>query len=240
MFVSCSIASIGGRMRVLIVEDDRKLASLLRRGLDEAGLHVQLVHDGEAALRWLAIERAGVIVLDVMLPDADGFSVCRSLRARGDWTPILMLTARDAIEDRIRGLDGGADDYVAKPFSFDELAARVRALARRGPVEHPVELAAGDLRMLPAQRRAWRGEQELDLSTTEFALLEALLRHRGQLLVREQLLDHAWPVDPQRRSNVVDVYIRYLREKVDRPFGVKSIETVRGTGYRLRGDGGRA
>jgi two-component system OmpR family response regulator len=226
-------------MRVLIVEDDRKLASLLRRGLDEAGLHTQLVHTGEAALRWLESDRAGVVVLDVMLPGLDGFGVCRVLRERGDWTPILMLTARDGVEDRIRGLDGGADDYVPKPFSFAELAARVRALARRGPVEHPVELRAGDLRMLPAQRRAWRAEQEIDLSTTECALLEALLRHRGQTLDREQLLEHAWPPDQDRRSNVVDVYIRYLREKVDRPFGVTSIETVRGTGYRLRRDGGR-
>jgi two-component system, OmpR family, response regulator len=238
MFVSCPLSSIEP-MRVLIVEDDRKLGSLLRRGLDEAGLHAHLVGDGETALRWLATESAGVIVLDVMLPGDDGFGVTRALRERGDWTPILMLTARDAVEDRVRGLDGGADDYVAKPFSFDELAARVRALARRGPVERPVELTAGDLRLLPAQRRAWRGDTELQLSTTEYALLEALLRHRGQVLDRTQLLDHAWPADQDHRSNVVDVYIRYLREKVDRPFGVQSIETIRGTGYRLRGDGGR-
>jgi two-component system OmpR family response regulator len=226
-------------MRVLIVEDDRKLGSLLRCGLEEAGLHTHLVADGETALRWLETDAAGVVVLDVMLPGVDGFGICRALRDRGDWTPILMLTARDAIDDRIRGLDGGADDYVAKPVSLGELAARVRALARRGPVAHPVELGAGDLRMRPAERRAWRGEHELDLSATECRLLEALLRHAGQVLDRGQLLDHAWPVDEDRRSNVVDVYIRYLREKVDRPFGVQSIETVRGTGYRLRADGGR-
>jgi two-component system OmpR family response regulator len=226
-------------MRVLIVEDDRKLAGLLDRGLAEAGMQTDVANAGGAALAWLRANRADVVVLDIMLPDGDGFSVCSQLRERRDWTPILMLTARDAVEDRVRGLDGGADDYLPKPFSFDELAARLRALARRGPVERPVELRAGDLRLSPASRRAWRGERELDLSTTERELLEVLLRHRGQVLDRGQLLDHAWDTRQERQSNVVDVYIRYLREKVDRPFGVTSIETVRGTGYRLRADGGR-
>ena len=226
-------------MRVLIVEDDRKLARLLDRGLAEAGMQTDVAHAGGAAVAWLSANHADVIVLDVMLPDGDGFSVCSQLRERRDWTPVLMLTARDAVEDRVRGLDGGADDYLPKPFSFDELAARLRALVRRGPVERPVELRAGDLRLLPASRRAWRGDSELELSTTERALLEVLLRHRGQVLDRNQLLDHAWDARQDRRSNVVDVYIRYLREKVDRPFGLTSIETVRGTGYRLRADGGR-
>ena len=172
-------------------------------------------------------------------PTATASPSARSCASAGTGRPVLMLTARDAVEDRVRGLDGGADDYLPKPFSFDELAARLRALVRRGPVERPVELRAGDLRLVPASRRAWRGDCELDLSTTERALLEALLRHRGQVLDRTQLLDHAWDASHDRRSNVVDVYIRYLREKVDRPFGVTSIETVRGTGYRLRADGGR-
>ena len=226
-------------MRVLIVEDDRKLSELLRRGLREQGMVADVVHRGDEAM---TIARAGdydSIVLDVMLPGADGFAVCRSLRSSGVWSPVLMLTARDGVDDRVRGLDGGADDYLVKPFAFDELTARLRALARRGPVERPVVLAAGDLRLDPARRQAWRGEVELELSTTEFALLETLLRHAGQVLHRDQLLQHAWEDSRERFSNVVDVYVRYLREKVDRPFGVRSIETVRGTGYRLRRDGGR-
>jgi two-component system OmpR family response regulator len=226
-------------VRVLLAEDDRKLARLIRQGLGELGMRVEVVGRGDRALDTLLREPVDVAVLDVMLPGADGFAVCEGLRAEGVQTPVLMLTARDAVEDRVRGLDGGADDYLAKPFSFDELAARVRALARRGPVARPVVLTAGDLGYDPAGRRAWRGEAELDLSTTERALLETFLRHKGQVLDREQLLAHAWGATGERRSNVVDVFVRYLREKVDRPFGVASIETVRGTGYRLRADGGR-
>jgi two-component system OmpR family response regulator len=226
-------------MRVLIVEDDAKLSALIRRGLREEAMVADVVGEGEAALT-AASERAyDAVVLDVMLPGADGFEVCRRLRDRGVWSPVLMLTARDAVEDRVRGLDAGADDYLTKPFSFDELTARLRALARRGPAERPVVLEAGDLRLDPARRQAWRGDTELDLSTTEYALLETFLRHRGQVLDRDQLLDHAWEASQERTSNVVDVYVRYLREKVDRPFGVRAIETVRGTGYRLRADGGR-
>jgi two-component system OmpR family response regulator len=226
-------------MRVLIAEDDRKLARLLERGLGEAGMNVETIGDGDGALHAL-LEGAptDVAVLDVMLPGLDGFEVCERMRAAGVWTPVLMLTARDGVRDRVRGLDGGADDYLAKPFSFDELAARLRALARRGPVERPVVLSAGPLRYEIAARRAWRGETELDLSTTERTLLEAFLRHAGQILTREQLLTLAWDARADRSSNVVDVYVRYLREKVDRPFGVTSIETIRGTGYRLRADGG--
>jgi two-component system OmpR family response regulator len=227
-------------MRVLIAEDDRKLAGLLERGLGESGMRVQLVGRGDDALSELSRGGVDVAVLDVMLPGLDGFEVCERMRAAGIWTPVLMLTARDGVEDRVRGLDGGADDYLSKPFSFDELAARLRALARRGPVERPVVLTAGDLRYDPATRRASRGDAELDLSTTERALLETFLRHRGQVLDRDQLLEQAWDPRHQPRSNVVDVYVRYLREKVDRPFGVESIETVRGTGYRLRADGGVA
>jgi two-component system, OmpR family, response regulator len=229
-----------GSVRVLIAEDDVKLSRLLERGLTEAGMRVTLVRRGDDALAALRADPVDVAVLDVMLPGLDGFAVCEQLRAAGVWTPVLMLTARAAVEDRVRGLDGGADDYFPKPFSFDELTARLRALARRGPVVRPTVLEAGDLRYETATLHAWRGETELELSTTERLLLETFLRHPGQLLDRDQLLDHVWGAGHEPRSNVVDVYVRYLREKIDRPFGVTSIETVRGTGYRLRRDGGRA
>ena len=227
-------------MRVLVVEDDPKLAGMLRRGLQGDGMAVDLADRGEDA-RWMAGATAyDAIVLDVMLPGMDGFTVCRTLRDDEVWSPVLMLTARDAVEDRVAGLDGGADDYLTKPFSFAELGARLRALARRGPVERPTVLSAGDLRLDPAARRVWRGDQELALSAKELALLEAFLRRKGDVLDRYQLLEQAWDQDYENRSNVVDVFVRYLREKVDRPFGVESIETVRGAGYRLRPDGGRS
>ena len=178
------------------------------------------------------------IVLDVMLPGLDGFATCRRLRADGVWVPVLMLTARDAVEDRVRGLDGGADDYLTKPFSLAELTARLRALARRGPIERPAVLSAGDLRLDPATREVWRGETAIELSAREFALLETFLRRPGQVLTQDQLLEAAWDLGFGPRSNVVEVYVRYLREKIDRPFDVHSIETVRGMGYRLRRDGG--
>ncbi len=226
-------------MRVLVAEDDRKLAGLLARGLREAGMVVDVVHRGDEALAAGRGAQYDALVLDVMLPGLDGFAVCRGLRDARVWSPILMLTARDAVEDRVRGLDGGADDYVPKPFAFEELTARLRALARRGPIERTAQLVAGDLRLDPAARRAWRGDAELALSTLELALLETFLRHAGQILTRTQLLAQAWPDPDGVGSNVVDVYVGYLREKVDRPFGVTSLETVRGLGYRLREDGGR-
>src|SRR5216117_451229 len=176
------------------------------------------------------------IVLDVMLPGRDGFETCRELRKAGVWAPVLMLTARDSVGDRVAGLDAGADDYLTKPFSFAELLARLRALSRRGGVERPAQLAVGDLVLDPATRQAWRGDAEIHLSPKEFALLEAFMRRPGQVLSRLQLIEHAWDFAYENRSNVVDVYVRYLREKVDRPFGTKSIETVRGVGYRLRED----
>ena len=176
------------------------------------------------------------IVLDVMLPGADGFEVCRRLRESGRWSPVLMLTARDAVEDRVAGLDAGADDYLTKPFSFAELLARLRALARRAPLERPTVLEAGDLRLDPATRRAWRGDVEIGLSAKEFALLETFMRRPGEVLSRYQLLEHCWDYGYENRSNVVDVYVRYLREKIDRPFGRKSLETVRGAGYRFKGE----
>jgi two-component system OmpR family response regulator len=221
-------------VRVLVVEDERKLGELLVRGLREEGYAADVADRGEAAL-WMAnAVDYDAIVLDVMLPGVDGFDVCRRLRRDGVWTPVLMLTARDAIEDRITGLDTGADDYLTKPFSFDELLARIRALTRRAPAERPAVLEVGDLRLDPAAHRAWRSEQELDLTAKEFALLELLMRRAGIALTRTQLLDGAWDLAFESRSNVIDVYIRYLRDKIDRPFGRESIETVRGVGYRLR------
>jgi two-component system OmpR family response regulator len=178
------------------------------------------------------------LVLDVMLPGVDGLEVVRRLRAQDIWTPVLLLTARDAVGDRVGGLDAGADDYLTKPFSFAELLARVRAIARRGPVERPTVLTVGDLRLDPAAHRAWRGDAELALSTREFSLLELLMRNAGSALTRVQLLDGAWDMAFESRSNIVDVYMGYLRSKIDRPFGRASIETVRGVGYRLREDGG--
>jgi two-component system OmpR family response regulator len=226
-------------MRVLIVEDEVKLASMIRRGLREDGMAADVAVKGEDALWMAASTDYDAIVLDLMLPGLGGFEVCRQLRADGVWAPVLMLTARDAIEDRVEGLDTGADDYMVKPFSFAELAARLRALARRGPVERPTVLALGDLHLDPASRRVWRDGKDIGLSAREFSLLETFMRRPGQVLDRYQLLEHAWDNEYENRSNVVDVYVRYLREKVDRPFGVKSIETVRGAGYRIRTDGGR-
>jgi two-component system OmpR family response regulator len=225
-------------MRVLIVEDEVKMASLIRRGLREEGMAADVSVKGEDALWMAGATEYDAIVLDVMLPGIDGFETCRRLRSEGVWAPVLMLTARDSIDDRVAGLDGGADDYLTKPFSFAELLARIRALVRRGQVEHPTVLSAGDLHLDPAAHRVWRGDAEIPLSAKEFALLETFMRNPGQVLDRLQLLEHAWDYEYENRSNVVDVYVRYLREKVDRPFGVDSLETVRGVGYRLRTDGG--
>jgi two-component system OmpR family response regulator len=223
-------------MRVLVVEDEPKMAALVSRGLREEGMAVDVVEHGDDAIPRAAASEYDAVVLDVMLPGVDGFEVCRRLREDGVWSPILMLTARDAVADRVAGLDVGADDYLLKPFSFAELLARLRALGRRGPVERPVVLEVGDLRLDPATRRVWRGETEIALSAKEFALLEVFMRRAGEVLSRFALLEHAWDYDYENRSNVVDVYIRYLREKVDRPFGVETIETVRGAGYRLKDD----
>ncbi len=221
-------------MRVLVVEDEPKMAGLVKRGLEEEGIAVDVAPRGEDAVWMAGSTEYDVVVLDVMLPRLDGFEVCRRLRADEVWTPVLMLTARDAVEDRVAGLDTGADDYVIKPFSFEELLARLRALARRGATERPAVLEAGDLRLEPATRRVTRGDVEIALSQKEFALLETLMLRPGLALSRLQLLEHAWDDTYENRSNIVDVYIRYLREKIDRPFGADTIETVRGVGYRLR------
>jgi len=219
---------------VLVVEDEKKLGELLGRGLQEEGYAADLAARGEDALWMTRAVEYDAIVLDVMLPGVDGFEVCRRIRKDGIWTPVLMLTARDDVADRVSGLDSGADDYLTKPFSFEELLARLRALTRRAPAERPVVLEVGELRLDPATHRSWRGEHELALSAKEFALLELFMRRAGVTLTRTQLLDGAWDLAFESRSNVIDVYVRYLREKIDRPFGCDSIETVRGVGYRLR------
>jgi two-component system OmpR family response regulator len=225
-------------VRILIVEDDVRMAAAIRRGLRFEGLVVDIATDGEQALRTVGATDYDAIVLDVMMPGIDGFETCRRLRDDGAWVPVLMLTARDAIDDRVRGLDGGADDYLTKPFSLAELTARLRALVRRGPVERPTVLQTGDLCLEPATREVRRGEVEIELSAREFALLETFMRRPGQVFTQQQLLEAAWDLGYEPRSNVVEVYVRYLREKIDRPFGISSIETVRGAGYRLRRDGG--
>jgi two-component system OmpR family response regulator len=224
-------------MRLLVVEDEKKMAGLLARGLKEEGHAVDVAGRGEDAL-WMA--RAvpyDAIVLDVMLPGLDGFATCRRLRDDGVWAPVLLLTARDGVEDRVEGLDTGADDYLVKPFSFSELLARLRALTRRAPSERPAVLEVGDLRLDPAAHRAWRAGDELELSAKEFALLQLFMSRPGQTLSRLQLLEGAWDMAFESRSNIVDVYVGYLRQKIDKPYGRHSLETVRRVGYRLRDDG---
>jgi two-component system OmpR family response regulator len=212
------------------------MAALLRRGLQEEGLVADVAPTGEQALAHATHPAYDVIVLDVMLPDIDGLEVCRQLRSRQVRTPVLMLTARQAVHARVAGLDAGADDYLLKPFSFEELLARLRALIRRGSLERPTALNVGDLRLDPATHRVWRGEVEVQLTAKEFMMLQTFMLRPGQVLTRELLLDHAWDLAYERGSNVVDVYVRSLREKLDRPFGVTSLETVRGVGYRLRAE----
>jgi two-component system, OmpR family, response regulator len=224
-------------MRVLVVDDEVKLAKLLQRQLRRAGIGVDVVLTGEEALERAGATEYDAIILDLMLPGLDGFETCRQLRAAEVWAPTLMLTARSEVEDRIRGLDSGADDYMSKPFSLEELLARLRALTRRAPPPRPAVLEVGDLRLDPATRRAWRGEDELSLTVREFSLLETLMRQPGRVVGRFELLEHVWDQSYEHRSNVIEVYVGYLREKVDRPFQRHSIETVRGAGYRLRSEG---
>lgn len=220
-------------MRILVAEDDVRMAAMLRRGLGEDGYAVDVVGDGLEAL-WQATEiEYDAIVLDLMLPGANGFEVCRRLRQANRWAPVLLLTARTDVRDRITGLDSGADDYLSKPFSFSELSARLRALIRRGSPRRPTVLSAGTLRLDPAARLAWRDNTELELSAKEFALLELFLRHPGEVLTRARILEHVWDFAYEGVSNVVDQYVAYLRRKIDRPFGIEQLETVRGAGYRL-------
>jgi two-component system OmpR family response regulator len=221
-------------MRVLIVEDELRMASLIRRGLVNEGLAADVTASGEEALWMAQAHEYDALVLDVLLPDVEGFEVCRRLRAAGVWSPVLMLTARDSVEDRVEGLDSGADDYLVKPFAFAELLARLRALARRGDAERPAVLRVGDLRLDPATREVARGPTRVSLSAKEFALLETFMRRPGEVLSRLHLLEHVWDFAYDNRSNVVDAYVRRLRRKIDEPFGRESLETVRGAGYRLR------
>jgi two-component system OmpR family response regulator len=221
-------------MRVLVVEDEAKMAGLLKRGLEHEGYAVDLAGDGDEAL-WAAREfDFDAIVLDAMIPQPDGFEVCRTLRAEGRWTPVLLLTARDGVDDRVLGLDAGADDYLTKPFEFTELFARLRALTRRPLGARPTVLEVGDLVLDPATRDVRRGEVPISLSAKQFAILEQFMRRPGEVLSRADLLEHVWDFAYEGTSNLVDVYVRTLRERIDRPFGVDSIETVRGAGYRLR------
>ncbi|MDQ1519745.1 MAG: two-component system, OmpR family, response regulator [Actinomycetota bacterium] len=223
-------------MRVLVVEDATKVAGLLKRGLEEEQLAVDVVFSGEDAV-WMATENDyDAIVLDVRLGDIDGFEVCRRLRSAGRWSPVLMLTARDAVEDRVRGLDVGADDYLTKPFAFSELVARLRALFRRGAVPRPTVLSVGDLVLDPAARTVSRGGEVIALTAKEFTLLEYFMRHDGEVLSRARLMEHVWDFAFDGDPHVVTVYVAYLRDKIDRPFGRASLETVRAMGYRLRDD----
>jgi two-component system OmpR family response regulator len=226
------------RMRVLIVEDEPRMAGLVRRGLAREGLAADVAPDGDAAVLLAGTHEYGAIVLDVMLPGMSGFETCRRLRAEGVWAPVLMLTARDAVDDRVAGLDAGADDYLVKPFAFAELLARLRALVRRGAQPRPSVLTAGDLELDPASREVRRGAAAIELSAREFSLLEAFMRRPGRVLSRFDLIEDAWDEAYENRSNVIDVYVRRLRAKIDEPFARRSLETIRGAGYRLRADGG--
>jgi len=225
-------------VRVLVVEDEERLAAGLRVGLVAEGFAVDVAHDGTDGL-WMAREHAyDAIVLDVMLPGVNGFEVCAALRTLGVWTPILMLTARDGEHDEVAGLDAGADDYLTKPFSYAVLLAHVRALIRRGVRERPAVLEVGDLRLDPAVRRVWRGAVEVRLTAREMSVLEFLMRRGGQVVSKREVLDHVWDYDFEGDPNIVEVYIRHLRNKLDRPFGREFIGTVRGFGYALAADGG--
>jgi two-component system, OmpR family, response regulator len=221
-------------MRVLIVEDERRMADVIHRALAKDGMAADVATDGGEALELATIVDYDAIVLDVMLPGATGFDVCRELRRREVWAPVLMLTALEAVHDRVAGLDSGADDYLTKPFALAELMARLRALARRGRPERPAVLEVGDLRLDPARREVRRGEQEIDLSAKEFALLEAMMRRPGEVFSRLELIESVWDIAYENRSNVIDVYVRRLRNKLDDPSAATTIETMRGVGYRIK------
>ena len=225
-------------MRVLIVEDEPHMAELIGRGLEKEGMAVDIAATGERAIEMAAAADYDSIVLDVLLPGIDGFETCRRLRSGQVWAPVVMLTALDSVEDRVLGLDTGADDYLVKPFAFAELLARLRAVSRRREPERPSVLEAGALRLDPASRRVWRGDVEVELSAKEFAILETFMRRPDEALTRAHLLAHAWDSSYEDGSNIIDVYVRRLRKKLDEPFGTRAIETVRGAGYRLRADGG--
>jgi DNA-binding response OmpR family regulator len=225
-------------VRVLVVEDERRLAAAVRRGLSAEGFAVDIAYDGEDGLHLAREGGYDAVVLDLMLPKISGYRVCQQLRAEKNWVPILILSAKDGEYDQADGLDLGADDYLTKPFSYVVLAARLRALLRRGAVPRPAELQAGDLSLDPASKRVRRGETEIVLTAREFALLEYLIRRAGQVVSKSQLLEHVWDAYDSVDLNVVEVYAGYLRRKVDTPFGRRALQTVRGAGYRLAADGG--
>jgi len=228
----------GSWMRVLVVEDEKRLAAGLKRGLEAEGFATDVALNGADGL-WLAREHPyDAIVLDIMLPEINGYKVCASLREEGNWVPILMLTAKGGELDEAEALDTGADDYLTKPFSYVVLVAHLRALIRRGARERPAVLHAGDLRFDPGARRAYRGSMEIALTAREMALLEFLLRRSGEVVSKREILDHVWDYDFEGDPNIVEVYIRHLRNKLDRPFDRNAIETVRGAGYRLADNGG--
>ena len=220
-------------MRILEVEDERRIADFIRKGLTEQGHAVDIATDGEEALAWLDIAPYDLIILDIMLPNINGFDVCRAIRRKGVQTPILMLTARDAVDDRVRGLDSGADDYLTKPFAFAELLARIRALSRREPVVTGTTLQVGDLTLDTLTRRVERACRTIHVTNKEYVLLEYLMRHPNQVLTRTMIAEHVWNYDFDNVTNVIDVHIRYLRRKIDDPFEFKLIQTVRGAGYRI-------
>lgn len=225
-------------MRVLVVEDEKRLAAGLKKGLEAEGFAADIALNGTDGL-WMARENPyDAIVLDIMLPGMNGYQVCATLREEEVWTPILMLTAKDGEFDEAEALDTGADDYVTKPFSFVVLVARLRSLIRRGAGERPAILEAGDLGFDPGTRRAWRGETKVDLTAREMALLEFLLRRKGEVVSKGDILEHVWDYDFEGDPNIVEVYVGHLRNKLDRPFGRSALETVRGAGYRLAADGG--
>ena len=225
-------------VRLLVVEDEARLAEGLKRGLEAEGFAVDVASNGVDGLWFVRENRYAVVLLDIMLPGMSGYTLCRTLRDEGDWTPVLMLTAKDGDWDQVEALDTGADDYLTKPFSFAVLVARVRALIRRGSAPRPAVLEAGDLSLDPASRGVQRGDVRIDLTTREFAVLEVLIRRAGEVVSKAEILDGVWDFEFDGDPNIVEVYIRHLRNKVDRPFGRASIETLRGAGYRLAADGG--
>ena len=225
-------------MKILLVEDDKKIAGAVKRGLELEGFTVEVSPDGAEGL-WLATESSyDLIILDILLPGRNGFQICSDLRESGDWTPVLMLTAKAGDLDEAEALDTGADDYITKPFSLAVLVARVRALLRRGVGRDPTPIAAGDLRIDPAQRRAWRGDAEIELTTRQFDVLEFLLRRAGQVMSKRAILEGVWDYAFEGDPNIVEVYVRRLRSRIDEPFARNSIQTIRGAGYRLASDGG--
>ncbi len=225
-------------MKLLLVEDDKKIATAVKRGLEAEGFTVEVAWDGDQGY-WLASEGSyDLLILDILLPSRNGYRICGDLREAGNWTPILMLTAKDGDLDEAEALDTGADDYLTKPFSFAVLVARIRALLRRTTGRNPVPIAAGDLRIDPGERRAWRGEVEIELTSRQFDVLEFLMRRAGQVMSKTEILDGVWEYDFEGDPNIVEVYIRRLRTRIDEPFGRHAIETMRGAGYRLATDGG--